>query len=140
MAIDVLTLAIRRKYTQQTANALGAVKGAPCTIESIVDTGDANVVTFGWTGSDGAHQTSTMTIPHGMSDEEKVELETRLAEVEEVARLAKEAAERAEAAVGDDCDCAGGSITADHDGQGNVTFHLIGMTLVNDGNGNISII
>ena len=140
MAIDILTLAMARKYTQATANALGAVRGAPCTIESIVDNGDANVVTFGWTGADGTHQTSTMAIPHGMSDEEKAELEARLIEVEEMAKRAEEAAERAEAAAGDGCDCTSGSISAEHDGLGNVVFTLTGMSLVDDGKGNISII
>lgn len=65
MAIDILTLALARKYTKDTANALGAVKGAACAIESVVDTGDANVVTFGWTGADGIQQTSEMTVKHG---------------------------------------------------------------------------
>lgn len=63
--IDVLTLAIARKFTTETVNGLGALKGAACTIDSIIDTGDANVVTFGWIGEDGAHQTSVMTIKHG---------------------------------------------------------------------------
>jgi len=63
--IDVLTLAVARKFTTETVNGLGALKGAACSIDSIVDTGDANVVTFGWTGEDGAHQTSAMTIKHG---------------------------------------------------------------------------
>lgn len=138
--IDVLTLAVARKFTTETVNGLGALKGAACTIDSIVDTGDANVVTFGWTGSDGSHQTSVMTIPHGMSETAKTELENRLAEIESVAKHAEEVAERAEAAVGDGCDCTGGTISAEHDGQGNVVFHLTGMTLVDDGNGNISII
>lgn len=66
MAIDLLTLASARKFTKDTANALGAVKGAPCTIDSIVDTGDANIVTFGWTGADGSYQTTTMTTRHGI--------------------------------------------------------------------------
>ena len=66
MAIDIITLALARKYTKDTANAQGAVRGAPCTIDSIVDNGDANVVTFGWTGTDGTHQTSTMTVKHGV--------------------------------------------------------------------------
>jgi hypothetical protein len=65
MAIDIITLALARKYTKDTANALGAVRGAPCMIDSIVDTGDANVVTFGWTGLDGTHQTSEMIVRHG---------------------------------------------------------------------------
>lgn len=65
MAIDIITLALARKYTKDTANALGAVRGAPCMIDSIVDTGDANVVTFGWIGTDGTHQTSALTVHHG---------------------------------------------------------------------------
>lgn len=138
--IDILTLALARKYTKETANALGAVKGAPCTIESIEDTGDANIVTFGWTGTDGTHQTSTMIIPHGLTAEEKDDLEQRVAEIEEIAKRAEEAAERAEAAAGDGCDCTSGSISAEHDGQGNVVFKLTGMSLVDDGRGNISII
>ena len=138
--IDVLTLAIARKFTTETVNGLGALKGAACTIDSIVDTGDANVVTVGWTGADGTHQTSVMTIPHGMSEEAKADLETRIAEIEQIAKRAEEAAERAEAAVGDGCDCTGGSISAEHDGQGNVVFKLTGMSLVDDGKGNISII
>lgn len=65
MAVDILTLAMARKFTKDTANALGAVKGASCTIESIEDTGSANVVTFGWTDAQGGHHTSTMTVNHG---------------------------------------------------------------------------
>lgn len=53
---------------------------------------------------------------------------------------AEDAAKRAEEAAEDGCDCEGGSISADHDGQGNVIFELTGMSLVDDGNGNISII
>lgn len=66
MAIDIITLALARKYTKDTANALGAVKGADCTISSIVDTGEANVVTFGWTGEDGTQQTAEMEVRHGV--------------------------------------------------------------------------
>lgn len=139
MAVDILTLAMARKFTKDTANALGAVKGAPCMIESIVDTGDANIVTFKWTGMDGAEQTTAMTIPHGMTLEEQAALEARLKGVEEIAKRAEEAAKRAEENAGD-CDCTDGSIDVDHDGQGNVVFHLTGMSLVDDGKGNISIV
>lgn len=65
--MDIVTYALAKKYTEDTANALGAVKGAPCTIQSITETADAIVVIFSWTGTNGATQTSTMTIPKGKS-------------------------------------------------------------------------
>lgn len=52
---------------KNTALGLGAVKGAPCTISSIVRSGDTNVVTFQWTGTNGKTQTSTMIVKDGKS-------------------------------------------------------------------------
>lgn len=66
MAIDIITLALARKYTKDTANALGAVKGAPCTIESITSDDIGTTVVYGWTGTDGTHQTSSALIKHGV--------------------------------------------------------------------------
>ena len=139
MSIDILTLAMARKYVKETVNGLGAVKGAPCEIIGIEDTGDANVVTFQWTGADGSVQTQEMTIPYGMTDAEQEALEQRLLEVEEMARRAEETAKRAEELAGDGCDCEGGSIEAEHDGQGNVTVRLTGLKLTDDGQGNIGL-
>ncbi len=138
MSIDILTLAMARKFTKDTVNGLGAVKGAPCEIIGIEDTGDANVVTFQWAGTDGSVQTQQMTIPHGMTDAEQMALEERLAEVEAMAKRAEEAAKRAEELAGEGCDCTEGSIEAEHDGQGNVTVKLTGLKLTDDGHGNIS--
>jgi hypothetical protein len=56
MPIDVLTYAASRKYVEETADALGAVKGAPATIKSIVHQNGVNIVTFEWTGDSGAKQ------------------------------------------------------------------------------------
>lgn len=63
--MDVITYALAKKYVDKTAIALGAVKGAPCTIKSIIETDIEVIVTFEWTGTDGTTQTSTMTIPRG---------------------------------------------------------------------------
>lgn len=95
MSIDIITLALARKYTNDTANALGAVKGAPCTIESIVDDGEFNVITFGWTANDGTHQTSTMTVKHGVGADE---LHDALAQIAAAIASAEEATARADAA------------------------------------------
>ena len=63
--MDIVTYALARKYVQQTANSLGAVRGAPCTIQTITETDKEIVVIFSWTGTDGTSQTSTMNIPKG---------------------------------------------------------------------------
>lgn len=68
MGLDVVTYAKSKKYTESTAVALGAVKGANCTIKSIVqDVNKNNIVTFEWTATTGAKQTQTMTVPPGIS-------------------------------------------------------------------------
>ena len=64
--MDIITYALCRRYVRDTAIGLGAVMGAPCTIESIIDTGDANVVTFKWTGTDGTERVSEMIVRHGI--------------------------------------------------------------------------
>lgn len=51
--MDVLSYAMSRKYVQDTANKLGAVKGAPCTIKNITAVEGGHNVEFSWTGEDG---------------------------------------------------------------------------------------
>ena len=67
--MDTTTYALAKKYVELTAVGLGAVKGAPCVIQSVTDNGEANEVTFKWTGDDGTVQTRTITVPHGISVE-----------------------------------------------------------------------
>lgn len=106
MGIDILTLALARKYTNEALNGAGALKGSACTIESIVDDGAGNLVTFAWIGADGTKQTSTMYVKHGVGADE---LQTALEQAEaavaaavEASARADAAAERAEAAGGED--------------------------------------
>ena len=65
MAIDAITYGAARKYVEQTADALGAVRGAPCRIESITKVDGANVVKFKWIGDSGAVNYSTMVVEDG---------------------------------------------------------------------------
>lgn len=132
MSIDIVTYALAKKYVDKSINGLGAIKGASCEISSIEETEDASIVTFRWEGADGTEQTQQMVIPHGMTDAEQAAIEDRLAEVE---ALAKQALEKAE----DSCDCTGGSVSAEHDGEGNVTMKITGLTLTDDGQGNIGL-
>lgn len=61
--MDIITLALARKFTKDTVNGLGAIKGAPCTIKSITEDDSSTIVTFGWTGTDGSEQTTELKIP-----------------------------------------------------------------------------
>ena len=63
--MDTVTYGAAIAYVKQTANALGAVKGAPCTVKSITESEEGSTVVFAWTGNDGVQQTSTAFIPRG---------------------------------------------------------------------------
>lgn len=63
--MDIVTLALARKYVEETAQGLGAVKGSPCTIKSITEGEDGSTVVFAWTGADGVEQTSSTILPRG---------------------------------------------------------------------------
>lgn len=57
-----IAYALSKQYVADTADSLGSLKGAPCTIKSQVETDDSYIVTFEWTGTSGAKQTSQLTI------------------------------------------------------------------------------
>ena len=63
--MDVVSYSLSRKYTNDTVIGLGALKGANCTIKSIVHQDGINTVTFEWTGTDGTVQTSQMIVYDG---------------------------------------------------------------------------
>nr|DAJ51001.1 MAG TPA: hypothetical protein [Caudoviricetes sp.] len=60
-----VALVLAKKYVQATAVGLGAVKGAPATIQQIADIDGGHRITFGWIGTDGTQQTSTLDIMNG---------------------------------------------------------------------------
>lgn len=60
--------ALSKKYTADTADSLGSLKGAPAKIKSIEKSSDGyNVVTFEWEGTSGAKETGTMRVDDGIS-------------------------------------------------------------------------
>lgn len=73
--MDAVSYILSRKYTEDTAIGLGAVKGKPCNIQSITPTDDGNRVTFRWTGDDGTVQTSAMLVKNGIDGESIVSIE-----------------------------------------------------------------
>ena len=54
--------ALSKQYVADTADSLGSLKGAPCTIKSQTETDDSYIITFEWTGTSGAKETSQLTI------------------------------------------------------------------------------
>lgn len=63
--MDAATYILCKGYVKKTAAALGAVKGAPCTIKSITETTGGHTVTFEWVGDNDVKQTSTMFVADG---------------------------------------------------------------------------
>ena len=59
--------ALSKQYVADTADQLGSLKGAPCTIKSITEVNGGQKVTFEWTGTSGTKQTSEMTVKNGVS-------------------------------------------------------------------------
>lgn len=63
--MDIVTLALAKKFTKDSLNGLGALKGAPCRIKSITKANGVSVVTFEWEGLDGTIKTSDMSVEDG---------------------------------------------------------------------------
>lgn len=56
-----------RTYTDDIANSLGSLKGAPCTVKSTTETDEGTVIIFEWTGTNGTTQTSSIFVKNGKS-------------------------------------------------------------------------
>ena len=65
--MDLITLAAAKGYVGETADSLGALKGAPATIKSITEIDGGHRVTFEWTGTSGTKQTSTLDVMNGVN-------------------------------------------------------------------------
>lgn len=65
--MDLITLAAAKGYVGETADSLGAIKGAPATIKSITEIDGGHRVTFEWTGTSGTKQTSILDVVNGVN-------------------------------------------------------------------------
>ena len=63
--MDMLSYLLAKRYVDDTVIGLGFLKGANCTIKSIVHQDDTNIVTFEWTAIDGTVQTQEMIVKDG---------------------------------------------------------------------------
>ncbi len=62
---DVISYILSRQYTKKTVIGLGALKGAPCTVESVVKQDGQNIITLKWTGDDGTVQRTIVRVDDG---------------------------------------------------------------------------
>lgn len=69
MAFDAISYALSKKYTEDTSDALGAVKGAPATIQSMEHVDGGTNITFQWTGTSGARETQVLFVADGKNGE-----------------------------------------------------------------------
>ena len=65
MAIDAKTLAASKKYTKETVEGAGAIKGKNCVVDSIIAITGGHRVTFKWTLDSGTVQTNYMDVMDG---------------------------------------------------------------------------
>lgn len=64
--MDVITLAVAKKFTKDSLKGAGALKGANCTIKSIEAVPEGNKVVFEWTLTDGSKKTDFIIIKDGV--------------------------------------------------------------------------
>ena len=75
--MDVITLAVAKKFTKDSLKGAGALKGAPCTVKSTSYDGDGNsIVVLEWSLTDGSKKTSTVTIKKGIDGKDGEQAET----------------------------------------------------------------
>lgn len=58
--------AIAKKYIDKSLDGAGALKGAPCEIQSIVEIPGGHRITFSWKGDSGTVYTDTMNVKDGL--------------------------------------------------------------------------
>lgn len=64
--MDVITLAVAKKFTKDSLKGAGALKGANCTIKSIEAVPEGNKVVFEWTLTDGSKKSDSIIVKDGV--------------------------------------------------------------------------
>ena len=63
--MDLIAVAVAKRFAEETLSGAGALKGAPCTIQSITPVEDGMNVVFSWVDNSGNEQTDTMFVANG---------------------------------------------------------------------------
>ena len=71
--MDIISYILSRKYTDNTVDGLGGIKGAPCTVKSVVDIDGGKRITLEWESNSGVKQTQSFDIMDGEDGANTVE-------------------------------------------------------------------
>lgn len=71
--MDIISYILSKKYTDNTVDGLGAIKGAPCTVKSVVDIDGGKRITLEWESNSGVKQTQSFDIMDGEDGANTVE-------------------------------------------------------------------
>jgi len=63
--VDIITYALSKKYTDETAMQFGGLKGAPCKVKSVEKRNGVNIVTFEWKNDAGEVRESQLVVNDG---------------------------------------------------------------------------
>lgn len=63
--MDMVLMALLKKYVNDSLVGVGALKGAPCTIKSITEITGGNRITFSWVDDEETEHTSTLDVMNG---------------------------------------------------------------------------
>ena len=63
--MDIISYILSKKYTDNTVDGLGGIKGAPCTVKSVVDIDGGKRITLEWESNSGVKQTQSFDIMDG---------------------------------------------------------------------------
>jgi len=66
--MDVVTLALARKYTKDTASQFGAVIGAPCKVKSVQKNAGISTITLEWKNDEGVTKETSFYVNDGISN------------------------------------------------------------------------
>ena len=65
MGLSAVTYALSKKYTEDSLIGIGALKGAPCKIKSIIKENGQNIITFEWKNDEGETRESKLYVDDG---------------------------------------------------------------------------
>lgn len=78
--LNVEAYVLAKKYTDQSLEGAGALKGAPCQVKSIVDITGGHRITLSWIDDEGNEETESFDVMDGVSPEISAEAGNALEE------------------------------------------------------------
>lgn len=73
MSFNVINYVLSRKYVDETLDGAGALKGAPCQVDSVTDTSDGKEIILKWETDSGTVQTTSFEIKNGEQGEQGIQ-------------------------------------------------------------------